>query len=110
MENQLSLSDAVLAGIELSPIQVTGKFIDVKNHASCGLGCAYLAVAPKGELITWDTPILPRLYERFPQLKNVVESPKTGRYELLATIITTLNDVHNWSREEIAQWLKTINL
>ena len=46
----------------------------------------------------------------FPNAKKVVKHPNQGYDATLVTIIISLNDVEGWTREDIADWLETLDL
>lgn len=47
-------------------------------------------------------------YKRFPILGTNATCPVSGRLMAVATLILCLNDVHLWTREQIADWVETI--
>src|SRR5688572_29567035 len=75
--------------------------------ASCALGCA-------SEMLSiWSG--LPfsnyRVHEMYrSQLNMVVEDPFCYHYDTVQNIIIDLNNVYEWSREKIAEWLASIGL
>ena len=105
-DQPLSLSDAMLEGIRIAPIQLKGEFFSFNGQwAACALGAILLASSTNTSGFYIDT--LTRLH---PVLRRIFKNPHTGTNEPLLTIIINLNDVWDWSREDIAKWLKTINL
>lgn len=50
-----------------------------------------------------------RLRERYPQLTKSVSCPVLGDYKgQVENMVIHLNDEHNWSREEIADWIDSV--
>lgn len=79
---------------------------------SCALGAAWEGAGFEPEWIFSSSPFLSRY---FPILKVQVKLPagasvllSTRRGLTMSTIIVGLNDLCGWSREAIAEWVKTI--
>ncbi len=47
---------------------------------------------------------------KLPGLREVVKHPVDGRMLELETAIINLNDSHQWTREQIADWLETLDV
>lgn len=116
MNNHLNLSAAIRAGAALRP-QATGMFFQYNygKLCSCALGAAYEAVTGKqtmpDALKLGGGSIY--LSQRFPLLNRTLvfgEQPepvqKPGVSQTVSTVIIDLNDNHQWSREQIADWLE----
>ncbi|UUG69428.1 hypothetical protein SEA_SHAM_101 [Streptomyces phage Sham] len=63
----------------------------------------YLAQATKKQTPPSDVAKLPGVTEE-------VKHPVTGRQALLWNVIVDLNDRHGWSREQIADWVETLDI
>jgi hypothetical protein len=101
------LAAAIRAGAERRPQQAFGDYF-VGSRASCALGAAYegiyrLAKDMDGKRPTKD------LVSFFDCLEGSVRRcPVEGckKQLLLSAMIVHLNDLHEWSREDIATWLE----
>jgi hypothetical protein len=99
------LADAILAGVRRRPMQSFGEYYKGRN-SSCALGAAYEGIY---RLPREAEGIKPRRLDLlFDCLDNTVRvCPACGRKRLpLGAIIIHLNDHHEWTREQIAEWLK----
>lgn len=99
------LADAMLAGIERRPEQSFGEYYRGRR-SSCALGAAYEGIY---RLPRDAGGIRPRRLDLlFECLDNEVRiCPSCGKKRLpLGAIIIHLNDHHQWSREQIAEWLR----
>jgi hypothetical protein len=104
------LASAIRAGAERRPEQAFGNYF-VGRRASCALGAAYegiyrLAKDMDGQRPTRD------LVDFFDCLEGSVRwCPVEGckKHLLLSALIVHLNDVHEWSREQVAVWLEEQN-
>lgn len=104
------LASYIRAGMERRPEQAHGDYFKGKN-ASCALGAAYDGMyrVPGDPSKTRPTKDLDRIF-------NCLEStirrcPAEGCQKRLglAVIIVHLNDDHCWSREQIADWVASID-
>ncbi len=109
----MKLSEAIHTGAKIRP-QCRGQYFRAMDgstiqYGSCALGAAFEAV--NGELI-YATGIGGGLLRQWPELafseKNKVINPLTQANDYLMFVISDLNDQHKMSREEIANWLKSI--
>lgn len=95
------LSDAILLGATLRPQAFGRMFTD---EGSCALGAAIEAVGNRtafAELWPWgDIPVF-----RCPSDGEECDLYRGNR---LFNVITHLNDYHRWSREQIAEWVRTV--
>lgn len=100
----MRLSEAIRLGAMNKP-QVFGALI--RDGGTCALGAAYDAV---GLLIgeNADVPCLGA--EMFPLLNTASDCPDCYfvRNEFTGFVITHLNDLHQWTRERIADWVETL--
>lgn len=51
-----------------------------------------------------------RRVNELPGIKETVKHPMSGMSDTIERIIINLNDVHKWTREEIADWLDTLDV
>ena len=101
------LASAIRAGASRRPEQAFGDYF-VGSRASCALGAAYegiyrLAADMGGQRPTRD------LTSFFDCLEGTIRGcPIEGckKRLLLSAMIVHLNDHHQWSREQIADWLE----
>ena len=119
LETYADLAKAIRAGIPLSPIHEQGglylnRFHDIDGQVvfcACALGTAALA-----ELGTDSFPNLINVsgkidewWCRQPIARFHVSNPHSkANPESLFDVIITLNDVYNWSREHICDWLESL--
>ncbi len=50
-----------------------------------------------------------QIMKRIPGINQRVKNPLNNHWQELSTVIITLNDIHHWSREQIADWLDTLD-
>lgn len=104
------LAAAIRAGAGRRPEQAFGDYY-IGQRASCALGAAYegmyrLPTEMSGQRPTRD------LDRFFDCLEGRVQwCPVVGckRHLLLSAMLVHLNDMHKWSREQIATWLEALN-
>jgi hypothetical protein len=64
--------------------------------------------------ISYDVPPVSRQLQRksneLPGVSEKVTHPVTGDVYRLSTVIMDLNDNHRWTREQIADWLETLDI
>lgn len=103
-------------GIELSPTQNFWTYFDTTNGGidhtcSDAFGAIYLGVlgrVPRPEF-DWSC-IQYRLDGDTEKIqKAVFINPVTSKEQSLRHIIINLNDEHRWTREQIADWLESLN-
>jgi hypothetical protein len=101
--DQRDLADAILAGSKRGP-QCFGSYFDERG-GSCALGAAYDGIyllPPHHEHARPNH--LERLFRCLDDLSK--RCPGGCRKQLpLAAMIVHLNDDHQWTREQIAEWL-----
>lgn len=104
-EREMRLSEAIRLGAMLKPQTRIGKFY--MNGASCALGAAADAA---GVTLGHDYDY-GRLYATWPWLHREVAPPMpemcAGAVDVLECV-WMLNDNHRWTREQIADWVATI--
>lgn len=97
----LSLSEAIRIGSRLSR-QCRGNYDD-GNGGTCALGSAGWAAGLSGsELNLWE------MGKAFPILKKQVMCPVYERKQSLDVSIVVLNDLCHWTRDQIADWVESI--
>lgn len=99
MEKALKLSEAIRAGAESGP-QLFGCTSDGKG-GSCALGAALIALGH-------DDKTYNRVFDYFDLASQNSVNPATGEPRIVLTVIRELNDTHRWTREQIADWVATI--
>jgi hypothetical protein len=99
------LADAILDGISRRPEQAFGEYYK-GDRRSCALGAAYEGIYRLPRNADGLRPR--RLDLLFDCLDNQVRiCPACAKKRLpLGAIIIHLNDHHQWTREQIAQWLR----
>jgi hypothetical protein len=107
----MKLSEAIRLGGTLHP-QRFGAMVtqNAEGHvvASCALGGALIAVG-------WPIAVLalPRqfIYPSEWGMGEIVVCPVDGASELpLRMVVAVLNDQHRWTREQIAEWVETVEV
>ncbi|SRR5258706_16343763 len=100
----MKLADAIRKGSQQRP-QAFGDFfekVEGQILGSCAIGAAI-------EGYFGDTTArIEELHTAFPILDKVVEGPEQGMRAELCNVITDLNDMCDWTRECIADWVETI--
>lgn len=103
INHYLTFSDAMLAGAKLRP-QAFGRTF--KDGATCARSAAIEALTGRIDLDgSMQTAIMARLY---PYMKTEVDCPAGDHSDQARYLIPHLNDYHRWTREQIAEWLRTI--
>lgn len=100
----MKLSEAIRLG-SMSTHQIYGMLVAGSGQRTCALGAAYFAVGILEEVLSCKVDP----FNKFPILKKIVNHPLNKNCKLqLFTVIMNLNDVCCWTREEIADWVETI--
>jgi hypothetical protein len=104
-KDQQDLADAILEGAKRRPSQSFGSYFS-DNGSSCALGAAYDGIYHLREVDGHTRPR--RLDYLFECLDNVALACPVGCKKKipLGALIVHLNDDHEWTREQIAAWLK----
>lgn len=104
----MKLSEAIRLGATISK-QICGQLMDSEGN-TCAIGSALVACGAKEMMARRAYVLFPLLAQRVP-IPNVI----TGRYADVRnlnadvySIITHLNDVFGWTREQIADWVETV--
>lgn len=100
----MTLSDAIRLGAMLKPQAFGGMLKDggtcALGAAADALGCLHSAMSPRCEIVT-----------RYPWLSirtQTVCPACSYRPQWFDTVIAHLNDEHHWTREQIADWVATV--
>jgi hypothetical protein len=104
------LAKAIRAGAERRPDQAFGDYF-IGRRASCALGAAYEGLYRLKQDMDGRRPTKD-LEWFFDCLESTVRfCPAEGckKHLVLSALIVHLNDVHAWSREQIAGWLESID-
>lgn len=104
----MKLSDAIRLGALLHP-QCFGMLweqnLNLQLRATCALGAAYHAAG----IVRHGCVDVRDAEATFPIMAREVECPGgCGRVENCGDTVAHLNDDHRWSREQIADWVATI--
>lgn len=106
---KLKLSEAIRLGAMLKP-QGYGMSWLTTGSVSCAVFGALQAVGACGA----DSGVLDRLRATwrdtlyFPILDMAATHPVTGKTLRVRRIVFNLNDIRHWTREEIADWVESI--
>ena len=103
--DEIELAEAILTGVKRRPTQSFGSYFG-PNGGSCALGAAYEGVY----LLPVDAhDAMPRRLDRFFEcLENVSRRCPAGCKNQIpiGAMIVHLNDDHEWTREQVAAWLR----
>lgn len=97
----MTLSEAMRLGAMVTP-QAFGLLRD--GEGTCALGAAYVAVG----LLKASCCGIATAHARFPVLATEATCPLCGYIRELDSIVAHLNDDHYWTREQIADFVETI--
>ena len=89
----MKLSEAISLGAMLSP-QAIGKLEDAEGRR-CALGAAIVAIG------RWDDT-------EWKWAKSMVNCPDCWGVQPVVSAIAHLNNSHRWPRQQIAEWVSTI--
>lgn len=106
------LSAALLAGVSLVPNQARGRFWNEDPEATCALGAIHDATFGRDHRIA-PLGVVTNLVAPYPQLREIVAHPvgdlqSTRPDWILSAVINNLNEMCDYSREQIAGWLESI--
>src|SRR5215471_13784330 len=99
-EDAAELARAIMNGVRRRPVQSFGE-----NGGSDALGAAYEGIF----LLPRDVRgYHPRVWRLFDFLENTARRCPAGCHKRLpvAALMVHLNDDHQWSREQIAEWVR----
>lgn len=86
----------------------TGNKAAVKAEMTNIFGGEYLA--PIFNSMDFSLSLKPEILANdIPGIHQIVKNPKTGEPTPLMECIISLNDSHGWTREQIADWLDTLD-
>jgi hypothetical protein len=113
----MRLSEAIREGAKKRPVQHFGHFYNTINQGTCALGAAYEGCT--GRTISHKirhNVIMDSIAECtgascYSPVTNIAVPDVVDRScSSLREVIVELNDTHQWTREEIADWLESQNL
>jgi hypothetical protein len=111
----MKLSDAIRLGAMSHPqVRSVLMHFNTRTHqvvGTCALGAAYVAAI--GTKSSSDSDPIAELEHQFPVLRKPVVMPEgtsPGATLPLSMVITSLNDVCHWSRQQIADWIDTLDI
>lgn len=93
------LSEAIRLGAMATP-PATGTSLDDRG-GTCALGAALYAIGQASRF--YGSACL----ENFPITSTVVRQPVSNGEMYLLSAVRELNDIHEWTRERIADWVQT---
>ena len=107
----MPLSEAMRIGAMLNP-QAVGAFKD-ESGATCAMGAACEAIGLCGLLTARYgsiSELIPAEWHRVLDYYAELECPGfcNGNFRFVSDVIMHLNDVHQWSRENIANWVQSM--
>lgn len=100
----MRLSAAMREGSALAP-QIYGEFVRMDGDGDKVVGCCALGAVCLATNVHSD-----ELDDEFTELSLPATHPVSGMNHLVDYIIYSLNDVHHWTREQIADWLEAQGL
>lgn len=105
----MKLSEAIREGAKLRQ-QAFGKYFNEKS--SCAVGAALEGSLQKEKRLETAQEYYSKFFistflaEIYPYFRTEVIDPVEKRKGRLEEVIQTLNDTHEWSRNQIADWLE----
>ena len=97
----MTLSEAIRLGTMCGP-QIFGDTWGKDGTGGCAMGAALYAIGePRGACYS-------RVLQHWPITGNYVTHPVSGQIMLVMSAIRLLNDEHHWTREQIADWVETV--
>lgn len=104
MSTTMTLSEAIRLGA-MATTQGCGSLSLMSDTAPCALGAARMAGGIKCDT-TMSAYVA--LLSRWPVLGSAVAHPFRGDGWRVVDVVWTLNDSHNWTREQIADWVEAV--
>jgi hypothetical protein len=95
-----ALAEAIREGCKIRPEKLK-VYLRRRGNAACALGAAISAM----EFGSNRRYKMPNLVARFPELQRLIQHPCTALFADLESVIISMNDHYNYSREAIADWL-----
>jgi hypothetical protein len=109
-DDHRDLAQAIRRGVQRRPEQSFGEYYRGR-HASCALGAAYEGLYRLPEEAAGIHPKdLWHYYECLDFTIKWCPGADCRKHLPLAALIVHLNDVHRWTREQIADWLSSLAL
>lgn len=116
----MKLSEAILAGCEISEPLTTTELIKIEyvgEISACALGAAGLGAGldpvelqNRGDQYYMLSEIFPVLAEKYSYPESLSSRKIYFQKRPLMEVIWKLNDNEGWTRERIAEWLRSIDL
>ncbi|MFN8060967.1 MAG: hypothetical protein U0Q12_17550 [Vicinamibacterales bacterium] len=105
--DERALADAIRLGIQHRPQQAFGEYFQGRRR-SCALGAAYEGIYRMPQDVAGFHPH--RLDRLFECLDFSVRACPAGCRKRIAlgALIVHLNDTHEWTREQIADWVQSL--
>ena len=103
-EDAAELAQAIMTGVRRRPVQSFGEYFG-EDGGSDALGAAYEGIF----LLPRDVRgFHPRVWRLFDFLESSARHCPAGchKYLPIAALMVHLNDDHQWSREQIAGWIR----
>lgn len=94
----MKLSEAMRLGAMLGPQAFNATRA---NGATCALGAALSAIGRPAAVYIFAS-------DYFPVCRRVARHPVDGDEACVLSVIRELNDFHGWTREQIADWVETL--
>lgn len=103
----MKLSEAIREGAKLRPQGFGSSFTTNANGelCSCAWGAAHEGLSGSPE-ITFAGAIMWKTHLK--ESKSLIKNPITGRERMLSDTVIDLNDVHKWTREQIADYIESL--
>lgn len=101
----MKLSDAILKGCEMRPVQSFTNY-GVSGGPACVQGAALVGAG----IDAHDESVRSLMYETWPWVITELRCPSCGSSLEMSVIgvLFKLNDIHRWTRERIAAWVTTV--
>jgi hypothetical protein len=103
-DEKAELAQAIMIGVKRRPVQSFGEYFG-DNGGSDALGAAYEGIF----LLPKDVQgFHPRVWRLFDLLENTARRCPAGckKHLPIAALMVHLNDDHEWTREQIADWVR----
>lgn len=106
----IKTTDGTLYGISHYPGNSNDGFVNHYNSPYPSPKVIYDEIQSFGSLkASFGLGRLPEV-SKLPGVKEFVKCPVRGERKMLEDVIILLNDKHKWSREQIADWLETLDI
>ena len=101
----MKLSEAIRLGAMLKP---QGREHLRRDNRTCAFGAAFDAVGELANSVIGERSFMVMARALWPIVDNEVKCPIAGTTRHLGSMILSLNDEDEWTREQIADWVATI--